>query len=85
MPPDILGLKCRRLIFGGIIVGANQALLMSDDRICELCSGTEIVDGRACPNCGGVFAAPPASSRSRVPIVAKRRSQPLVPKNRPWP
>ena len=31
---------------------------MSDDRICELCSGTGIVDGRACPNCGGVFAAP---------------------------
>jgi hypothetical protein len=29
---------------------------MSDDRICELCSGTGIVDGRACRNCGVVFA-----------------------------
>ena len=32
---------------------------MSDDRICERCSGTRIVDSRACPNCGVVLPAPP--------------------------
>ena len=32
---------------------------MSDDRICERCSGTRIVDSRACPNCGVVLPAQP--------------------------
>src|ERR1700733_11786446 len=55
---------------------------MSDDRICELCNGPRIVDGRACPNCGVVFAAPPGERpKPRADRPPQRRSPPLVPKN----
>jgi hypothetical protein len=37
----------------------KSGAVMSDDRICELCGGTGIVDSHACPNCGVVLAAPP--------------------------
>ena len=54
---------------------------MSDDRICELCSGTGIVDGRECPNCGGVFAAPLGERpKPRADRPPRRRSPPLAPK-----
>jgi hypothetical protein len=67
----------------------QRAIMKLPGRLVMLCDGAHVlvrsdrpVDGHACPNCGGVFAAPLGERpKPRADRPPRRRSPPLAPKN----